>query len=95
MGDGSPLHQTYLAAYHEALFLLDPDSAMPVSSQALASLASSNDSFALMYLAIIHTLRGETQTAEQLRERGAVGCPGFSESPDFDLAVLREESPHR
>ncbi|GAB4182901.1 MAG: hypothetical protein Tsb002_04740 [Wenzhouxiangellaceae bacterium] len=85
-GDGNPFHETGLAYYYEMLYLLDPTrAANRATLEQLSALSNSNDPLALLYLAIIYQVRGHSDEADGLRQRGTQGCPGFAGSPDFKL----------
>ncbi len=86
-GDGNPSHAIARAYYYEMLSLVNPGQAnlQLAALEELADLRETADSLSVMFLAIIYQLRGLPEQAEQLRTIGAQGCPGFAESPDFEL----------
>lgn len=84
-GDGSAHDHVYLALYEEMLHrLAGPPNRRPTRAE-LDALEETTDPIGLLYLAILHGLHGDAETSAALKTRGAAGCPGFADAPDFDL----------
>lgn len=95
VGDGNPVHSAYLAFYREMLHWMDPEQSQlsPMTIVELDRLRATQDAISKLYLSIIYQLRGFDEIANKLREEGASGCPGFAQSPDFEIASFDKQVP--